>query len=303
MIDFVKCYVLDKNRFEDHIVNTKLIDLTMKFNQNTGEIEEYPKRGKDGNLDVVINNVRAFVSGSIHKHYNILHEKGNQNYDDFYYSQLESEIRGLIKKYRVNKDTSFTNLEIGFNLIVNKDPQFILDNNILMNNYKAPSKNLKFSGKGDYKDFQMTDYTIRIYNKSKQLKLDKNILRVELKIKNKRFLHSLGVFELEDLLDKEVLKSLFRRFIEAIEGLIIVDVVCPQNIPEIEYTRIISYTNPIYWINLKSTKSPKVNSRLKKDFIYLLNKYELLNTKNQLLELLDNKFSELIEIDTFKDVA
>jgi hypothetical protein len=295
--------MLDKHRFEDHVVNTKFIDLTTRFNQNTGEVEEYPKRGKDGNLDVVINTVRAYVSGSIHKHYNILHEKGNQNYDDFYYSQLESEIRGLIKKYRINKDTSFTNLEIGFNLIVNKDPQFILDNNILMNNYKAPSKNLKFYGKGDYKDFQMTDYTIRIYNKSKHLKLKSNILRVELKITKKRFLHSIGVFELEDLLDKEVLKSLFKRLIGVVEGLTIVDVICPESIPETDYTRIIRYTNPLYWINLKCTKSPKINSRLKKDFINLLNKYELLNTKNQLLELLDNKFSELIEIDTFKDVA
>ena len=88
MIDFIKMFVLDKYSFENHIVKGKVIDLNTNFNQMTGEVEEYPKRGKDGNLNVGITLNTASILGSIHKYHNIMMDKGNQNYDDFYYSQL-----------------------------------------------------------------------------------------------------------------------------------------------------------------------------------------------------------------------
>ena len=209
----------------------------------------------------------------------------------------------MLKKYSIENDTSITNLEFGFNLAVEKDPQIILDNNILMNNFKAPNKNLKFLGKGDYKEFQMTDYSIKVYNKSKQYKLKSNVLRVELKITKKRFLQLLGVYELEDLLDKNILRLVYKRFIELFEGLIIIDCFSPEIIPENVYNKLNKYTNPSYWIRIKAEKSPKVISRLKKDFLILLEKYELLSTKNQIREKLKNKFFELIEINTHKKVA
>jgi len=303
MIDNLKFLVSDRHSFENHIVKGKVIDLNTNFNQTTGEVEEYPKRGKDGNLNVGITLNTASMLGSIHKYHNIMMDRGNQNYDDFYYSQLETEIRGLIKKYNIENDTSITNLEFGFNLAVEKDPQIILDSNILMNNFKAPNKNLKFSGKGDYKEFQMTDYNLKLYNKSKQFKLEANILRVELKVTKKRFLQLTGVYELEDLLDKNILRLVNGRFMELFEGLIIVDCFSPEIIPENDYNKLNKYTNPSYWIRIKAEKSPRVISRLKKDFLILLEKYELLSTKNQIREKLENKFLELIEVETYKKVA
>jgi hypothetical protein len=303
MIDNVKLFVLDKHGFENHITKEKVIDLSTKFNQTTGEIEEYPKRGKDGNLNMGITLNNASILGSIHKYHNIMMGKGNQNHDDFCYSQLETEIRGLIKKYRIENDTSITNLEFGFNLKVDKDPQIILDNNILMHNFKAPNKNLKFSGKGDYKVFQMTDYSLKIYNKSKHYKLKSNVLRVELKITKKRFLHMLDVYELEDLLDKDILRLVYGRFIKLFEDLIIVDYFSPETIPENDYNKLNKYTNPSYWIRIKAEKTPRVINRLKKDFFLLLKKYDLLQTKNQIREKLESKFSELIEIETYKKSA
>ncbi len=303
MIDNVKLFVSDRHSFENHIVKGKVIDLNTNFNQTTGEVEEYPKRGKDGNLNVGITLNTASILGSIHKYHNIMMDKGNQNHDDFYYSHLETEIRGLIKKYSIENDTSITNLEFGFNLAVEKDPQFILDNNILMNNFKAPNKDLKFLGKGDYKEFQMTDYNLKLYNKSKQFKLEANILRVELKVTKKRFLQLTGVYELEDLLDKNILRLVYGRFTELFEGLIIVDCFSPEIIPENDYNKLNKYTNPSYWIRIKSDKSHRVVSRLKKDFLILLVKYELLSTKNLIREKLENKFLELIEAETYKKVA
>jgi hypothetical protein len=303
MIDNVKLFVADKHRFEERIENKGIIELTNKLSILTGEVMEYPKKGGDSNLQISVNEKSATILGSLHKYKNLLWENGEQNHYDFNLSQIQEVIRGLIKKYDIEKDTVLTNLEFGFNIIISNDPKTIIDSNVLMNNFKSANKNLKFSGSGDYKEFQLTDYRIKIYNKSKQFKLKDNILRVELKIIQKRLLQKLGINCLEDLLNIEVLKGIFKLFMEKFEGLIIVDNFDSNVIAENDYNKLNKYTNSNYWIRIKSEKSPKVVSRLKKDFLILLTKYQLLSTKNQIREKLVDKFHELIEIETYNNVA
>lgn len=72
---------------------------------------------------------------------------------------------------------------------------------------------------------------------------------------------------------------------------------------ETEKEKLNKYSNPNYWINLKPTKSSKQINRLKKDFEVLLEKHNLLKTKNDILEKLENKFFELIEIKHNQEVA
>ena len=303
MVDNIKLFALDKHKVDNHIVNSKVVDLQSYFNYATGELKEFPKKGKDLNLEINICEKSTSIKGSLHKYHNEKSKKGCQNFDDFYFSQIEKQIRGLIKKYKIENSTSITNLEFGFNLVVEKDPQIILDSNILMNNFKAPNKNLKFSGKGDLKEFQMTDYSIKIYNKSKQFNLDTNILRVELKITQKRFLKKLGIFKLEDLLNKEAFLGLFEALRDKIEGLVIVDEFQDNIMLDTDKDKLNKYSNPNYWISIKSTKSPKQIIRLKKDFEFLLEKHNLLKTKNDILEKLENKFLDLIEIEVNKKSA
>jgi hypothetical protein len=290
-------FVINKHRFENHIEGKNLMDLTSKLNMLTGELMEYPKKGKDLNLEVTITPLSASIIGSIHKYKNLLEDNGNQNYDDFNFCQIQETIGGLIKKFNIERDTKLTNLEFGFNIAVSKDPQIILDNYVLMNNFKAPNRNEKFRGKGDYKQFILTDYSIKIYNKSKQFNLESNVLRVELKIVRKRLLNSLGIHCLEDLLDKEVLKRLFKLFVEHFEGLNIVDNFEQENVPEKDRNKLNRYMSPIYWIRIKSEKSPKQISGLKADFNNLLNKYRLLEMKNEIREKLNAKFIELLDSD------
>lgn len=303
MVDNIKLFALDKHKVDNHIVNSKVVDLQSYFNYATGELKEFPKKGKDLNLEINICEKSTSIKGSLHKYHNEKSKKVCQNFDDFYFSQIEKQIWGLIKKYKIENSTSITNLEFGFNLAVEKDPQIILDSNILMNNFKAPNKNLKFSGKGDLKEFQMTDYSIKIYNKSKQYNLDTNILRVELKITLKRFLKKLGIFKLEDLLNKEAFLWLFEALRDKFEGLIIVDEFQDKIMLETDKDKLNKYSNPNYWISIKSTKSPKQIIRLKKDFEFLLEKHNLLKTKNDILVKLENKFFELMEIKVNKKSA
>nr|WP_309755545.1 hypothetical protein [Flavobacterium sp.] len=303
MIDNVKIFVTGRHRLENHIKNNKLMDFTSKVNLLTGEVMEYPKKGMDLNLDVSITSQSAIILGSFHKYKNLLEDNVNQNHDDFNYCQIQEIISGLIKKYNIEKDTKITNLEFGFNLVVSKDPKIILDNNVLMNSYKAPNKNLKFSGSGDYKEFQLTDYRIKLYNKSKQYRLKSNILRVELKIITTRLLQQLKINSLEDLLDKDVLTRLFRLFMEKFEGVNIIDNFDPETIPKKDYNKLNKYTNPNFWIRIKTDKSPKVIYRLKADYDNLLNNYGLLVIKNEIREKLNLKFLELLDSDCYRNVA
>lgn len=307
MIDNVKMFVKSKQRFEERIEKKGLMELTNKLSMLTGEILEYPKKGSDSNLQISITQFSATILGSLHKYKNLIWDTGEQNYDDFNFCQIQEVIRGLIKKYDIEKDTLLTNLEFGFNLAVSKDPKTIIDNNVLMNNFKSANKNLKFSGSGDYKEFQITDYRIKIYNKSKQYKLKDNILRVELKIIQKRLLQSLGIHCLEDLLDKKALKRLFKLFIEKFEGLIIVDDFDPEIMPETTCGKLNKYMNPNFWIRIKAQKSPRQISNLKVEFAGILSKYQLLETKNEIRDKLYSKFQELLDSEDcnsdYRDVA
>lgn len=296
-------FVIGRHRLENHITENELMDFSSTVNIFTGEVMEYPKKGTDLNLKFSITLNSATIVGTIHKYKNLLEGRGNQNHDDFNFCQIHDIITGLIKKYNIEKDTKLTNLEFGLNVEVSKDPQIILDDNLLMYNCKAPNKNLKYSGRGDLKEFQMTDYSIKVYNKSKQYKLKSKILRVELKIIKTRFLQQLGIHSLEDLLDKEVLTRIFQLFMEKFEGLNIIDNFDIETMPEKDHNKLNKYTNPNFWIRVKGEKSAKVIYRLKADYNNLMNKYGLLATKNEIREKLKLKFLELLDSDCYRNVA
>lgn len=303
MVDHVKFFALEKQRLENHIVNNKVIQLVSPFDIQTGEIMEYPKRGKDFNLDISLTKQSSYIKGSLHKYHNIRIDKGDQNYDNFSYSDIKYEINDLLFKYELGDSNYLTNLEFGLNIAVSKDPQFIIDNNLLMNKCNPPNRDLKFSGKGDYKEFHTDSYWIKTYNKSKPFNLNSYILRLELKIIKKVYLNKLGVFTLEDLLNKDTLKRLYVDLKSKIEGLVIIDMFDNKIIPIQHLNRLNEYMNPNYWKRLKPIKTSKQIYKLKKDFKLLLEKYQLLETKKEILLKMDSKFIELLEECNSKKVA
>lgn len=298
MVDFIKMQLLDNSRFEKYMISNKVIELLTFIDNFSGEIKEYPKIGKLLNLAVKINPVYSNISGSLHKFENIKFRGEEQNYNDFTYSQLSKLVPEIISFFDIENNTSLGYLEFGFNLRLDYDPQKFIDNQLLMYNYKSSSKDLKFNGNGDYKEFIKTDYCIKIYNKSKPFKLEENLLRIELKITKKRFLQKYNIYRLEDLLDKEKLFVVFEILCTEFENLIIIDNFNNLNIPVHDIEKLNKYTNPNYWQRLKTDgKSYKVQDRLKKDFQLILAKYELNKTKNTLRDKLISKFWDLIDED------
>lgn len=72
---------------------------------------------------------------------------------------------------------------------------------------------------------------------------------------------------------------------------------------ETDKDKLNKYSNPNYWIKLKSTKTPKQINRLKRDFVTLLDKHQLLKTKTEIQKKLENKFLELLELNETHKVA
>ncbi len=294
MIDNVKFQIVGKDKFENFVVSSKIIDLMTIINLFTSEINLYPKRGKYKNLEISITLMNAYINGSLHKFRNLLLFDEDQNYNDFSFCQVKELVSYLTKKLKIENSTSLTNLEFGFNINVSKNPQDVIDYNLLMYRNKHHNRDDKYGGKGDFKEFKTTDFSLKIYNKSKQYQLKEHKLRIELKITSKRYLQKLGVFKLEDLNEIEVVYRLYERLLKEFNELTMVDEFYLLNLPKEDKDNLVKFTNPNYWKQLKKEKSLKVFNRVKRDFNLLVEKHNLNKTKNEILKNLESKFQELL---------
>lgn len=299
MLDLININIKDRNRFENNLQNNIFIDLMSSTNISTGEILDYPKKAVFHNMNIRVNKLYSKIVGSFHKLNNIMFKNQEHNFDDFTYNQFSKLLPYFIDKFDLEENNYLTKLELGFNIKLDYDPQKFIDNHLLMYDYKSSQKDLKLGGKADYKEFIKNDFTLKIYNKSKQYKkvfnIKDNILRIELKLTSKRKIQSFGINCLNDLLDKNKIYIMFEFLINELKKVIIIDSMDFDNLPEKDKEKLNKYTNPNYWQRIRSeNKSYKVQNRLKKDFNLLINKYNLNKVKTEIEEKLIYKFWELI---------
>jgi hypothetical protein len=294
MIDNIKFKVLEREVLEHHIKETQVIDLSTSLNLFTAEEALCPTKGKYFNMEVVLSCQGAYIKGSVHKLTNLLKGRQGQNYNDLSFCSAWDSIAHLIEVLRLDRKTSLTNLEFGLNIGLSHDPQQVLDYNLLMYDNAGHNKDLKFRGKGDYKEFHKTDYSLKIYNKSKQYGLKSNILRVEVKIISRRKLQQLGIFSLEDLQREEVINRLYSFLWGELQKLTIIDDYTGIKMPSEDLNSLNEYTNPNYWKKLSRDKSSRVKNNRRQKFKALIVKYGLDVTQKEILTRVLEKFSEMM---------
>lgn len=308
MIDFIKYFVNDKDLFLQNSENSNILDLKGRFNFATGQITDFPKTAYHNNMNIKITENKACIGGSVHKFYNILEGYGDQNYNDFSFCDFQYCIERVENSFKINREeTLLTNLEFGINIDVEQDPQSLIDNHILMYKNKPPNRNEKFYGKGDYLEFQMSDYSIKIYNKSKHYGLkNRNILRVEFKIVRSRYLQKhFNIFSLGDI-DRDRFRMLFNKLLEHFDELMIVDSLLNKSLDRLDQMVLFETgRNPHYWKDLRNTQSYRARKKFKKDFEGMLIDNSLLKIQRCLKSLLIQKYQELMGCDceNYKNVA
>ncbi|MCF1420845.1 hypothetical protein [Mangrovimonas futianensis] len=293
MIDFVRINYRDKSEFEPYIDNPDNFREVFKvLESNTGEVL-YPYRTRLDKMDIVVTEKGGYVKNSLHKLYNYIHSREDKNHNDFEYSKLCETILHVSRIPDLTH-TSLTNLEFGLNIRVDRPAEEILKKSVLMHNYKGYNHNRKFNGKGELKQFDHSNYVIKVYDKAKQYKLEYNVFRFEVKFTRRRDFNKVGVYNLDDLKSKDNLKELFKIYLMRFDEMLILDEISEDSIEQLDYQKLLKFVNPKYWEEDIKTMSGTTRMRHRNQFNVIIEKYGLDSTKKELRRLLVEKFDYLI---------
>lgn len=295
MIDFIRLRYLDKDMIEDFVTNQdNFEELRAVLEYHSGEIK-YPFTANIGSLEIRINDKSVYLKNSLHKFYNEWQGKKNQNYNDFTYSALCQTIDYLDNKL-INLDTTrLTQLEFGLNIKLPIPAENIIKNNIIFHKLNIYSHNERFNGKGEYKQFNHSNYYLKIYDKAKQYNLNEHIIRFEIKFKSSKGFNVLGIYNIHDLKSKEILTRLFKELLKRFDELTIIDnVPSDSKMSDKDKTKLTTYLSYNYWKNLSLRNNRNIKGKEKRAFERLLVKNDLLKTRDFLKASLIQKFDELI---------
>jgi hypothetical protein len=229
------------------------------------------------------------MNGSLHKYFN--DGKGNSN--DFRYTDLVETIRKLIDELAIDPEiTQISRVEFGVNIVLQSKAELVTDSVVLFRNSVGETDSIGRS-------FNHSDYQLKIYRK------DVKILRVEVKVKHRRFLKqkNIHVRTLDDLLNKNVLEGLKKILIDTLEDCMIINVP-PKNVAtlnDVDGRRYAEYTNPLYWNKIRRDKT-KNFSREKKRCCEFIKNIGGTDLKEELLKQIRQKCDNLLNYSDLRCV-
>ena len=282
MIDGLKmCYRINDFKAWKRAVK---IDLFTPTDKDTGEIKE-KKRNVNGvlqstmthrgNFETYLITVKEIqrdftdgrktftyyliLDGSLHKN-----QFAGSNYISFTWSQLQKQITHLESSLSLTSEmVKLLNLEIGVNITLPFPVFTFLQKNLIsfkgntFNRYN-PDKN------GVCLGFvcMLSQYSVKIYDKSKQFNLTENVLRFELRFVKMQKLNLQGIKTLSDLKDIEKVKPLLNLLLGACENVLMFDSSINLNDPGLKHREkeiLKTGCNPKYWEQLKERRIRSFN--------------------------------------------
>ena len=296
MIDFIKARLCDPSSLNKLMESSKAFpDVFASLNMRDGSIG-YPLKSTVKNMEFRLTEHNAYVQNSIHILNNCLVKGELQNYNDFSYSEICKSLDFLEEKVSGLLNANIIQLEFGFNINTTTSPSKIIQDNVLMHDFKGHNVNCSFKGHGTLKRFDYHNYQVKIYDKGMQSGLSTNLLRYEVRIKNTKELHKLMIWNLADLKKKTVLQQLFNFSMNKFDRLIIVDVLSNKaQITEKERATLNQYRSSDFWNTLSGRELRNQKAKHKAHFNNLIIRHDLLTTKNSLKKELESKFHQLIK--------
>lgn len=268
-IDFIKCKVigLDVDHFKQNM------DLT-EYESKKENKSKYLFYKKDNIIiKYYVDSGLILLSGSIHKYFN----KGFHNHNQFTHQNYLDALKRLKNEFAVNPENLYIQtLEYGFNIQPPIKIKSILDN--LLMHRQTEIETIVNKNRGYYKQLKHDKYIFKIYDKSKQYKLNDNLLRLEIKQTNwseNRLKHGLTTLADFNKIDKSMF---FNNLLKKWNELIFYD---PTMIGMSKWNK---YSNINFWRNVGKQKSKHLK-RLRE-----LNKTKSEDVQRQITDLIKKTY-------------
>jgi hypothetical protein len=297
MIDYIKAYFPDKNEIfgiMQENYNLEKISYS-RFDKIKNEAVLYETYKKEfENIELKITNQGAYIHNSLHHFYNKMAHGINGNYNDFSHSSITSSIGFLEEqiKFSAEKLQLSQGLEFGLNLTVPFDLDNFILNECILYDFGQASKALPPNDELVYKEFEKGNYRLKIYHKGRHQCHGENILRVEVKFLDKRDFNKNDIYVLNDLDNKDNLIFFYNKLYNILKfKLMCIDNIEDRQFSNYKKNKLYKYSSHKFWAELDRNKF-KLES--KKIYPYL-EKNNLTEHKNILLNLMDIKFIELLD--------
>lgn len=224
--------------------------------------------------EVIDEKNRVSIRGSIHKNCNISNQipKG-QNFSRVTYGQVKKEILELCTILSLNPvEAKLRNLEFGLNVKTDFPVFEFLRKNLLTFRGKSFTTLRTSKPYSIGYQIQLYQYTLKIYDKSKQHGLNGNLMRFEIKFKKMEPLAKFGIRCLNDLFDLNKINDLFNLLVEKWLNILLYD-------DQIDIKKLGSLTGfytqigtPGYWETIYNAAPAKVGY-LRRKLKEIINKF------------------------------
>jgi hypothetical protein len=252
----------------------------------TGELY-YPKEATHRHLNIKISqSKRVVISGSIHKFLK------DENYTDFSFANLQRAIKELSQVFNfIPSEACVHRLEFGVNVHTHFNP-FDFCNHVIAFNGNSFHPFKTHSGLKIGFEASTQRYSIKVYDKGKQLTKHRNILRFEISVDKMAFLTKAGVnvVYLTDLLNIDTLNKLGTILNERFAELIISDTVNTSALTAKENELYLLCSNPKQWGKF----TPKQRFVKRKQFAELIERYGVNKWQKTASLLIAEKWDKLL---------
>ena len=274
------------------------------FEVRTGEILRNPYEANHEGLKIrvipsTVNEslYHGVINGSLHKHFN----RGLHNANDFHLSDVETVINGLCRDFGINQESIIRNLEFGVNIEIPIQAKDFIKK--IVSTPKGKVFDFKVHGKKVGKYFAPTQgqYEVKIYDKSAAIEADpdqsntppqsKNLLRIEVKAKEMRFLKPYDITKLSDLLVYNKVEKLGMLLVSMFNKLIINDM-DTSKLSEKQLSRAKDFINPLFWQELTHRQRDKQLLRYR-ELSAIAISTDIQNTISKLI--LSNNYKETVK--------
>lgn len=237
-LNFIGHYEINTFAIIDHFVIAKYKGLTFKI-YRTGYI---------------------VMTGSLHKYFN----DGKHNYNDFTIENLKTVLLNIEKNLGIELNKAIIqNIEFGVNIPLKFEAKTIL-NNLICFGFKK-FKDVSLPNLGQYKQVENRQYFIKIYDKGRQYKLGRELLRFEIKIKRMEKIKAINLHNLGDLLNPNWIVSICDELLQDWNNVLLFESPNePNSLTPIQRNKKIhQWSSPVYWQGLK--KQERLRQKLKYD--------------------------------------